>query len=294
MEYYSPGKILLTGEYLVLDGAKALALPVKYGQTLRVLNALSNNFSWKSLDQNKHKWFFADFSPDLSIDNTSDYDKAKILQKLLMFIRIEKPELFKTGLDFTTYLNFDKNWGLGTSSTLVNNLGQWAEINAFELLKLSFGGSGYDIAVAQEQKALIYQIKPKPNWKIVNFQPDFKDKLLFVFLNQKQNSRQEIKAYQMQKTNMETVKRISEISQKALLSKTIDEFSALMDEHESILSKVLNRPTVKEIYFSDFQGSIKSLGAWGGDFVLATKNDAEYFKTKGFNTVFEFDKFIQK
>jgi len=30
--FYSNGKLLITGEYLVLDGAKALALPTKYGQ----------------------------------------------------------------------------------------------------------------------------------------------------------------------------------------------------------------------------------------------------------------------
>ena len=32
--FYSNGKLLITGEYVVLDGAKALALPTKYGQNL--------------------------------------------------------------------------------------------------------------------------------------------------------------------------------------------------------------------------------------------------------------------
>ena len=30
--FYSNGKLLITGEYVVLDGAKALALPTKFGQ----------------------------------------------------------------------------------------------------------------------------------------------------------------------------------------------------------------------------------------------------------------------
>jgi mevalonate kinase len=30
MNFYSNGKLLLTGEYLVLDGAKSLALPTKF------------------------------------------------------------------------------------------------------------------------------------------------------------------------------------------------------------------------------------------------------------------------
>lgn len=34
--FYSHGKFLLTGEYLVLEGALALALPLKLGQTMTV------------------------------------------------------------------------------------------------------------------------------------------------------------------------------------------------------------------------------------------------------------------
>ena len=34
MNLYSSGKLLITGEYLVLDGAEALALPLSCGQSL--------------------------------------------------------------------------------------------------------------------------------------------------------------------------------------------------------------------------------------------------------------------
>ena len=34
--FYSNGKLLLTGEYVVLDGATALAIPTKYGQYLEI------------------------------------------------------------------------------------------------------------------------------------------------------------------------------------------------------------------------------------------------------------------
>jgi hypothetical protein len=34
--FYSNGKLLITGEYLILDGAKGLALPTKMGQNLSV------------------------------------------------------------------------------------------------------------------------------------------------------------------------------------------------------------------------------------------------------------------
>lgn len=47
---------------------------------------------------------------------------------------------------------------------------------------------------------------------------------------------------------------------------------------------------VKELHFSDFDGYIKSLGAWGGDFALINSplpNSAlcGYFADKGFHTL---------
>ena len=70
-----------------------------------------------------------------------------------------------------------------------------------------------------------------------------------------------------------------------------------MTEHENLVSKTLNLPSVKEQYFSDFNGSIKSLGAWGGDFVLAASpmNAEEvqnYFKEKGCDSCISYTDFI--
>ena len=46
-------------------------------------------------------------------------------------------------------------------------------------------------------------------------------------------------------------------------------------------------PPVKKRLFPDYPGSIKSLGAWGGDFILATgtESEREYFKEKGYTTL---------
>ena len=38
MDFYSNGKVLLTGEYAVLNGSLSLALPSIYGQYLEVKN----------------------------------------------------------------------------------------------------------------------------------------------------------------------------------------------------------------------------------------------------------------
>jgi hypothetical protein len=64
------------------------------------------------------------------------------------------------GYNITTHLNFLK-MGTGNSSTLINNIAQWLQIDAFTLLNNSFGGSGYDIACAQNNP-ILYHLKGKP------------------------------------------------------------------------------------------------------------------------------------
>ena len=47
--FYSNGKLLLTGEYLVIDGAKAIAIPTKKGQSLSVKETEEGSqLIWKS------------------------------------------------------------------------------------------------------------------------------------------------------------------------------------------------------------------------------------------------------
>ena len=55
--YYSNGKLLLTGEYVVLDGAKALAVPTKFGQLLNIKQGTNKQFKWTSLDFDATIWF---------------------------------------------------------------------------------------------------------------------------------------------------------------------------------------------------------------------------------------------
>ena len=66
------------------------------------------------------------------------------------FLQSEQGFLVKTNL------TFPRDWGLGTSSTLINNIAQWAKVDAFQLLWNSFSGSGYDIANAQYNTPILY------------------------------------------------------------------------------------------------------------------------------------------
>ena len=67
-----------------------------------------------------------------------------------------------------------------------------------------------------------------------------------------------------------------------------------METHQVILSNLLETETVKEMLFPDFKGIVKSLGAWGGDFVMviAEKNPVDYFESLGYNTILTYQEMI--
>ena len=48
MVYRAHGKFLLTAEYMVLKGAKALALPLSYGQQMQVSDIAGDSWHWYS------------------------------------------------------------------------------------------------------------------------------------------------------------------------------------------------------------------------------------------------------
>lgn len=307
MEFYSNGKLLLTGEYLVLDGAKALALPTKFGQNLIVEKIVEPQLIWGSFTNTGECWFEAVFDlPKLRlVSATFNSDKegsadfiAETLLEILEEARNLNPEFLNVdgGYIVKTKLTFPRNWGLGSSSTLINSIASWAKVDAFKLLWNSFKGSGYDIACAQNNTAIFYQIKDKnPIIEQVNFNPIFKENLFFVFLNKKQDSKEGIAKFRESKKDFSVeLKRISELSEAFLVAESLQDFEKLIIEHEQIISSIIKIKPVKEKLFSDYFGEIKSLGAWGGDFVMVTGNEKtpSYFKNKGFEIVISYSEMI--
>jgi len=59
--FYSHGKLLISAEYAVLDGAQALALPTKFGQKLKVESTSGNLIHWKSISNCGKIWFETEF-----------------------------------------------------------------------------------------------------------------------------------------------------------------------------------------------------------------------------------------
>ena len=306
-KFYSNGKLLLTGEYVVLDGATSLAVPTKYGQDLTIQPIEEPVLVWGSFTDEGNCWFEAQFSlPKLRLTSASFNSNnegssetiAETLQTILQEARKLNPDFLQTekGFIVKTNLTFPQDWGLGSSSTLINNIASWANVNPFDLLWNAFSGSGYDIACAKYNSPIFYTLKDsKPIISEVNFSPTFKDNLFFVYLNQKQNSREGIKRYREKKQHIEKeIQRISDLSKEMVLATSLSDFENIVEKHENIIASIVELPKVKEQLFSDYFGQVKSLGAWGGDFVLATGNQDSltYFKQKGYTTVIPYKNMI--
>lgn len=299
MDFYSNGKLLLTGEYVVLDGAKALAIPTRYGQLLSVRPITESKLIWVSVNSIGDIWFQHDFNLDtITSETTYDDDVSQTLNNLLAEAKRLNPDFLSSqgGFHVTTSLTFPRNWGLGSSSTLIYTIALWANVNPYTLLWNAFKGSGYDIACAKHDTPIIYEInRRKPIVTEVSFEPSFRDQLYFVHLNKKQNSRNAIIRYNERKgTIANEIKVINAITTEMIASPSLIDFELLLKEHEQIIADIIQEIPVQERLFADYFGQIKSLGAWGGDFVLATGNDdtRAYFEHKGYKTIIPFDDMI--
>ncbi len=299
MKVYSNGKLLISGEYLVMQGAQALAVPVKFGQSLSLKVHDEKELYWQTFVNGK-LWFSAAFNADFTYSKTGNKQTADFLSKLLKSAQNLNPQFLKEiAFEVRADINFDIEWGLGSSSTLIYNVAQWANINPFDLFFRVASGSAYDVACAGSDKPIIYQLKNnQPDFRPVNFYPDFHQSIYFAYLGNKQKSEKSIRKFKSNSVYSENdLTKISNIANKMINAGSLEEFRLLIQEHENILSGILKQKQVKEKYFNDFQGEIKSLGAWGGDFMMIASElhfseIKKYFSDKGINTLFTFKQMI--
>lgn len=282
--FHSHGKFLISAEYLILHGAQGLTLPLpRMTQSLTVTPNDSEELSWEAYDENNQLWL--------------RLEQSELLQKLLAYLKEKKPKLFETGLAFKTHMNFSHQWGLGSSSTLIANLAQWSGVSGFELQQKFFGGSGYDVAAATSSKPFLYELQHQlPVLTPLIWEPEFKQHMRFVYLGQKQDSREAMAAFKakLEGPSAEQILHVNELTHELIKAKTIRDFSKTMTAHEQFVGSLLGQTPVKERLFSDFPGAIKSLGGWGGDFVLALSEvDSEsYFHQKGHSLIFKWQDLI--
>lgn len=303
--FYGHGKLLLSGEYFVLDGAEALALPTTVGQSMKVKYRQSYQpvLHWKSVDHTGKTWFEATYEFwHFNAIRPTNNETEKFVQSALKAVRLQNPHFLRDDVDVfvETKIEFPLEWGLGSSSSFIYNVAQWAYVSPFELLKKTIGGSGYDIACAQAMGPIKYQrYEGKPQWGACSFNPSFKDSIYFVYLGQKQNSYKEVAKYhEMEIENKnQVISEITQLTREMINAGDITTFNKVIRAHEEVTSHALKYKKVKDLHFPDFWGEVKSLGAWGGDFAMVTSERSptetrEYFESKGFTTVIPFHEII--
>lgn len=295
------GKLLLTGEYFVLDGAPALAVPTFLGQRMEVSVAKEGQgrLRWCSYAQDGRLWFEGVFSllEGRCLSGT-DVGVAGMIEKILAALREQGCWAVDLGGDYAvdTWLEFPADWGFGSSSTLLYMLAQWQGADMWRLLAATFGGSGYDLACAGADGPIVFEGAGEgrtPSAVAVNYCPAFRDDLYLVHLNQKQNSREGIQRYRERMGGgalQPLLAEVGTLTQAWRDAASLAELAQVIVAHEALVSKSLGLPRVKDALFADYPGEVKSLGAWGGDFVLATGFDQSaavraYFAGRGYGTV---------
>lgn len=302
-EFYSRGKFLITGEYLVMKGVPALAVPLRKGQKLTVSPAtVKNSLLWESFFNGKlHFTCRLEMNP-LRIVETSDQEVAERLLKILHLARQMNPEFLtqETSFHAVSEADFEPEWGLGSSSTLISNIAFWAGVDPFRLNAPVFNGSGYDIFCSRASGPIVYRLSGnKPLARLVSFRPSFAEQIFFVYTGSKANTRSSLQMHleSVLSAPQAVLDQIAGLADRFVSAQDLNEFEECMLVHEQLIGKILGKTPVKEERFPDFDGQIKSLGAWGGDFVMVTWKENffslhSYMRKKNAGPVFPFNELV--
>lgn len=301
--YRSHGKFLITGEYLVMKGVPALASPLRTGQTLKVEPLPSvNHLTWESYFNGKiHFSCMMEIQPLRTIE-TTEQETAERLLKILQLACQMNPDFLKedTAYHIVSEADFEAHWGMGSSSTLISNIAFWANVDPYKLNAPVFNGSGYDILCARASGPLIYMLcGNKPLARMISFNPPFSDYIYFVYTGNKTDTRKSLQLHleAVRSAPQKELDLIGNLSEKFALATELEEFEEYMELHERKMAKILGLPLISEERFPDFPGKIKSLGAWGGDFIMVTWRDDffslySYMRKKNAGPVFGFNELI--
>ena len=176
--FHSNAKVLLSAEYFVLYGAKALALPLKAKQELYVKkDKAKQEIAWKAKDTRDFLFQAKIDTGNWQLLENNNKDIALHLLEIFKYISQRKPKLFSqnTSYIFDSNIHWPISFGLGSSSTLMANLAQWSALDAYKLNRHFYQGSGYDIACSFSSNPLFYELKSNKQ-TILNteFNPLFK------------------------------------------------------------------------------------------------------------------------
>ena len=269
-QFRSSGKLLLSGEYWVLHGAEALAMATIKGQTLHYEYA-DCELHWVAKDSEDRVW----------MDCVASQDPH--LSRILNAVQKLNGSLPHRGR-VSTQLEFNRNWGWGSSSSLIDLIAQWTGLDPMELHFETSEGSGFDVACARAGGAIAYQ-KTGPRsavWNNVASAHWPHEHFGLVYLGGKQDSQREV-AKKRREPLASELDAISALSRHLASSSNAEAWMQGIDELEDRTASWLGMERVQK-RFPGVRATIKSLGAWGGDFALAVAKDPEdlaYFSLNG-------------
>jgi mevalonate kinase len=301
-DLYAHGKLLISAEYMVMHGSSALAVPLQMGQSLkRTRSDNRNRFLWNALYENR-RWFHTTIDPlHLKIVDSSDPDRAirlrNMLEACIELMPSFQKELFRW--DVETSLEFSPQWGFGSSSTLTALLAEWAEVNPLDLHFMTARGSGYDVACAIADGPILYKIRDgSPHYRHIPFRPPFSEHIYFAWLGMKQDTEAHLKQIEEKfKPGYEEIHHFSRLTEQLVAATDVQTFGDLMKEHEEALSGILGMERISDNRLSSLPGRVKSLGAWGGDFVMILSHVREadlfaYLHDRDIRVIFRYDDLV--
>jgi len=299
--YFATGKVMLTGEYLVMNGFDCIALPSKLGQWMHVWDFETPQGSpdfiiYQAKDINDNVWFETKIIlPNFEIMDPAQVENIQV-DRLVGILKMADVEFWQEGKSYRieTQLEFERVWGLGSSSTLVKLFADFLHLDPLNIQFEIFGGSGYDVAIAQLQKPMVYSLTPdNSNWKYWKLDKSLTENWHVVFYGEKMDSRSSVSAVQdalndIAEDDFYTAQfdKILEMSKSAT---DIISLESSLEMYQMLLAQALFMPTTYDLLGIKpvNKGLCKWLGAWGGDMILINQAilDAYPRAFENFNTV---------
>lgn len=296
---FAQGKLLISGEYLVLDGAKAIAFPLKYGQSLKCSETSDAAvLHWQSFEE-EELWLDLKLNKKtLEIVEVSDIERAGGVIKIIKEAQLLNKNAPALPDHMEVRSNFPFISGFGSSSTLIALMAHFFKVDVFQLSDATFGGSGYDVACAFHEGPLLYQNKKTEKViQAVDLSDDITQYMFFVHSGQKMNSRNAIAHYRSQNEEViaSAVQEINTLSEQLLKASTFEELNNFGMASEKLLQGILKQASWNDV-FPDCPFTLKALGAWGGDYFMAIAHNKEevknYFKKKNLNQILCYQELI--
>ena len=275
---------MLCGEYAVTIGVEALALPVSLGQWMYVWEFDSpgggDRLIWEAKEKDGSTWLNESFALPLETmeaetEKSSERDRSReVLHSMLSMVA---EGFWKTGKSYRieTLLEFDRSSGLGSSSTMVANFARFAGLDAQKVQQKVLGGSGYDVALAELGKGLVFWKNAEvANWDAWKLSADLTSKWKIVFLGKKQNSRNALadvkgKLMEIEKDDF-LMHQLQQVCAAVKMANQVPMLEAGLEMWQAILAMSLGLETPYQHFkFQPTKGGLcKWLGAWGGDMLL--------------------------